>query len=147
MRHCSIYQVVWTSKITEFCRRKILMRFKTQVYTSIEVGIWYVIPKHRIFGPIFYEGTIKPAIHLSSNWREREKMLAKWEKQKVYRWHFVNHLANHFSHLTFRRSRQAIGVFTKCQRERYSKFLVESKMNKIVDIVRSVEWLVRSLTK
>ncbi len=85
---------------------------------------------------------LKPAIHLLSNWREREKMLAKQEKWEVYRWHFVNCLASHFSHLAFRRSRQAIGIFTKRQRGRYSKFLVkflaESKMNENGDIVRSV---------
>ncbi len=85
---------------------------------------------------------LKPAIHLSSNWREREKMLAKREKREVYRWHFVNHLANHFSYLAFRCSRQAIGIFTKRQRAWYGKFLVkflaESKMNKISDIVRNV---------
>ncbi len=53
----------------------------------------------------------KPAIHLLSNWREHEKMLAKWEKWEAYRWHFVNHLANHFSHLVF----QTIGIFKKHQ--------------------------------
>ncbi len=78
---------------------------------------------------------VKPAIHLSSNWWEHEKMLAKWE---VYRWHFVNRLANHFSHLAFRHSCQTIGIFMKCQRGRYGKFLVESKMNKIGDIARNV---------
>ncbi len=51
--------------------------------------------------------SIKP-IHLSSNWRKHEKMLAKREKREVCRWHFVNRLANHFSHLAFRRSCQAI---------------------------------------
>ncbi len=56
------------------------------------------------------------AIHLSSNWREHEKILAKWEKWEAYRWHFVNRLANHFSHLAFRHSRQAISIFTKRQR-------------------------------
>ncbi len=40
------------------------------------------------------------------------------EKREVYKWHFVNRLANHFSHLVFRRSRQAIGILTKCQRGR-----------------------------
>ncbi len=60
--------------------------------------------------------TIKPAIHLSSNWRERDKMLAKREKWEVYRWHFVNHLANHFSYLASCHSRQTIGIFTKCQK-------------------------------
>ncbi len=29
---------------------------------------------------------LKPAIHLSSNWRECKKMLTKREKWKVYRW-------------------------------------------------------------
>ncbi len=43
-------------------------------------------------------------------------MLAKWEKREVYRWHFVNRLANHFSHLTFRRSHRVISIFTKRQR-------------------------------
>ncbi len=62
--------------------------------------------------------SLKPAIHLSSNWRKREKMLAKREKWEVYRWHFVNHLVNHFSHLAFRRSHQMIGIFMKCQRGR-----------------------------
>ncbi len=28
---------------------------------------------------------LKPAIHLSSNWREYEKILAKWKKWEVYR--------------------------------------------------------------
>ncbi len=77
-------------------------------------------------------------------------MLAKREKREVYRWHFVNRLANHFSYLAFRRSRQAIGI-TKCQRGRYSKFLVkflaESKMNEISDIMRSAYRLVRNLMK
>ncbi len=62
--------------------------------------------------------TPKPAINLSSNWRDHEKMLAKREKWEVYRWHFVNHLANHFFHLTFRRSRRMISIFMKCQRGR-----------------------------
>ncbi len=39
------------------------------------------------------ESTLKPAIHLLSNWRKCEKMLAKRE---VYRWHFANCYANHF---------------------------------------------------
>ncbi len=82
--------------------------------------------------------SIKPAIHLSSNWREREKILVKREKREVYRWHFVNRFANHFSHLAFHRSHHAIDIFTKRQRGRYGKFLSESKMNKIGDIVRSV---------
>ncbi len=60
----------------------------------------------------------------------------------MYRWHFINHLANHLSHLAFRHSRQVIGIFTKRQRGRYGKFLIkflaESKMNEISDIVRSV---------
>ncbi len=85
---------------------------------------------------------LKPAIHLSLNWRECEKMLAKREKREVYRWHFVNHPANHFSHLTFRHSHQMIDIFTKCQGERQGKFLVkflaESKRNEIDDIVRIV---------
>ncbi len=80
---------------------------------------------------------IKPAIHLSPI-----KMLAKQEKREMYRWHFINHLANHFPHLVFRHSRQVIGIFTKCQRGWHDNFLVkfvaESKMNKISDIVRSV---------
>ncbi len=66
--------------------------------------------------------TRKPAIHLSSNWRECEKMLAKWEKWEVYRWQFVNRLVNHFSHLTFHHSRRAIGIFTKHQRECMASF-------------------------
>ncbi len=37
-----------------------------------------------------------------SNWREWEKMLTKREKREVYRWHFVNCVANHFSHFAFR---------------------------------------------
>ncbi len=69
-------------------------------------------------------------------------MLAKWEKREVYRWHFVNRLASHFFHLVFRHSRQVIGIFMKRQKGRYSKFLVkflsESKMNEIGDIVGSV---------
>ncbi len=69
-------------------------------------------------------------------------MLAKREKREVYRWHFVNRLADHFSHLVFRRSHQAIGIFTKRQRGRYGKFLIkflaESKMNEIGDILRRV---------
>ncbi len=43
-------------------------------------------------------------------------MLAKQEKREVYRWHFVNRLANHFSHLAFRHSCQEIGIFTKRQK-------------------------------
>ncbi len=43
-------------------------------------------------------------------------------------WHFVNRLASHFSHLAFRCSCQAIGIFTKCQRERYGKFLVNRRI-------------------
>ncbi len=69
-------------------------------------------------------------------------MLAKREKREVYRLHFVNCLANYFSHFVFRRSHQAIGIFMKRQKGRYSKFLVkflaESKINEIGDIVRSV---------
>ncbi len=65
-------------------------------------------------------------------------MLAKREKRDVYKWHFVNRLINHFSHLAFRRSRQVIGIFTKRQRGRYGKFLAESKMNAIGNIVRHV---------
>ncbi len=60
----------------------------------------------------------EPAIHLSSNWREHEKMLAKQEKREVYGRHFVSRLANHFSHLAFRCSRQAIGILMKHQRRR-----------------------------
>ncbi len=40
----------------------------------------------------------------------------------MYGWHFVNRLANHFSHLAFRRSRQSIGIFTKHQRGRTASF-------------------------
>ncbi len=65
-------------------------------------------------------------------------MLAQREKRDVYRWHFVNCLTNHFSHLAFRRSRQMIGIFKKCQRGQYGKFLTELKMNEIGDIVRCV---------
>ncbi len=36
-------------------------------------------------------------------------------KREVYRWHFVYRLANRFSHLAFRRSRQAIGIEMKRQ--------------------------------
>ncbi len=61
---------------------------------------------------------LKPAIPLSSIYREREKMLEKQEKREVYRWHFVNRLANHFSHLMFRRSHQPISILMKCQRGR-----------------------------
>ncbi len=61
---------------------------------------------------------LKPAIHLSSNWREHDKMFAKWEKREVHQWHFVNRLANHFSHFVFRHSRQAISILTKRQRGR-----------------------------
>ncbi len=45
-------------------------------------------------------------------------MLAKRENREMYRWHFVNRLANHFSHLAFRCSRQAIDILTKRQRGR-----------------------------
>ncbi len=73
--------------------------------------------------------------------KNAKKMLVKREKQEMYRWHFVNQLV-HFSNLAFRRSCQAIGIFTKCQRRQYGKFLVksltESKMNEISDIVKSV---------
>ncbi len=72
---------------------------------------------------------IKPAIHLSSNWGERKKMLMKWEKRELYRWHFVNRLANHFSHLEFRHSRQAIGIFTKHQRGCTASFLSSFSWN------------------
>ncbi len=52
-------------------------------------------------------------------------MLAKWEKREVYRWYFVNHLVNHFYHLAFRLSCQAIGIFTKRQKLAiYLSFLV-----------------------
>ncbi len=34
----------------------------------------------------------------------------------MYRWYFVNHLANHFSHFVFRHSHQTVSIFTKCQR-------------------------------
>ncbi len=34
----------------------------------------------------------------------------------MYRWHFVNHLANHFSYLAFCHSRQTVGIFTKRQK-------------------------------
>ncbi len=72
--------------------------------------------------PHYLLWTLKPAIHLSSNWWKCEKMLAKWGKREVYRWHFVDHLANHFFHLAFCRSRQAIGIFTKRQRWRTASF-------------------------
>ncbi len=42
---------------------------------------------------IYFTNSVKPAIHLLSDWRECEKMLAKWETWEVYRWHFVNWLA------------------------------------------------------
>ncbi len=66
--------------------------------------------------PLLHHLWVKPAIHLSSNWREDEKMLAKQEKWEVYRWHFVNHLANHFTHLTFRHSHQTI-IFSQNVKE------------------------------
>ncbi len=51
--------------------------------------------------------------------------LYRWHFVNLYRWHFVNRLANHFSHLSFRHSRQAIGIFTKHQRGRYGQFLIQ----------------------
>ncbi len=45
-------------------------------------------------------------------------MLAKREKREVYRRHFLNRFANHFSHRAFRRSRQMIGILMKRQKER-----------------------------
>ncbi len=80
---------------------------------------FFLWDSHKICSQLFGESSVaglKPAIQLLSNWRECKKMLAKWEKRQVYRWHFVNHLANHFSHIAFRRSHQTVGIFTKCQR-------------------------------
>ncbi len=54
--------------------------------------------------------------------KNTKKMLAKRE---VCRWHFVNCLANHFFHLMFRHSRQAISIFTKHQRWMESEILWE----------------------
>ncbi len=70
-------------------------------------------------------------------------MLGKREKRDVYIWYFINRLANHFSHLAFHRSRQAVVIFTKRRSKRmirqvFHQFLAESNMNEIGDIMRSV---------
>ncbi len=108
------------------------------LHFSIEALVINFYKKMDCYQKVFhcYQSILEPAIHLLSNWRERKKILAKRKKWEVYRRHFVNHLANHFSHFGFRRSRQVIGIFTKRQRSQYGKFLIESKMNKIGDIVR-----------
>ncbi len=90
---------------------------------SVKTAIFHIISHFSLNWKVYFftwshDGFQKPAIHLSSNWREREKVLAKWEKWKVYRWHFINCLANHFSHLAFRCSHQTISIFMKCRRGR-----------------------------
>ncbi len=101
----------------------------------------FLVPKLLKFDNIFpNKGTLlnhlsstrKPAIHLSSNWRECEKMLANREKWEVYRWHFVHRLANHFSHLAFsprdryfhETSKRMIWQFSSSFSQKHLSFLV-----------------------
>ncbi len=51
-------------------------------------------------------------------------MLAEQEKLEMYRWHFVNRLANHLCHLAFHRSRQRIGIFHETSKASYT-FIVK----------------------
>ncbi len=78
-------------------------------------------PENRHTSDISMEETGKRSLSQLYTYRQCEKMLAKREKREVYRWHFVNRLVNHFSHL-FHRSHQMIGIFTKRQTGQYDKF-------------------------